>query len=65
MKTFEPPFFDSTNFIVEKKEFNYLPDNNSLNEYHVAFNVTDNFIMMAGVACVSVLENRNYQILEK
>lgn len=57
MKTFEPPFFDSTNFIVEKKEFNYLPDNNSLNEYHVAFNVTDNFIMMAGVACVSVLEN--------
>lgn len=56
MKTFEPSFFDTQNFISEKKEFNYLPAE-SHNTCHVAFNVTDNFIMMAGVACVSVLEN--------
>ena len=56
MKNFEPDFFDLKNFIANKKIFDYSPNNVS-KRYHIAFNVTDNFIMMTGVACVSVLEN--------
>lgn len=58
MRIYESSFFDVENFLQSKTEFDYLSDFHG-DLCHIAFNVNDEFIKMAGVTCISILENND------
>ena len=56
MKSFNPSFFAVENFLQRKETFDCLPEQ-ARDVCHIAFNVNDAYVKMAGVTCISVLEN--------
>ena len=57
MKTFEPGFFDTKNFIASVETFDYREPEDKRPVCHICYNVNDAFIMIMGASVVSVLEN--------
>ena len=55
MKEFVDTFFDVNNFIVSKLKYEYSSDGKK--EYHITYNVNDDFIPIMGASMISVLEN--------
>lgn len=56
MKSFDSSFFAVKNFLQRKETFDCLPEQ-ACDVCHIAFNVNDGYVKMAGVTCISVLEN--------
>ena len=52
MKSFNPSFFAVENFLQRKETFDCLPEQ-ARDVCHIAFNVNDAYVKMAGVTCIS------------
>ena len=57
MKTFTRDFFNESNFIIRKKEYNFLPEHQSDEIWHICYNVNDNYIPIMGTSVISIIEN--------
>ena len=55
MKSFGNSFFYVNNFLVSKLEYRYSESKKK--EYHITYNVNDDFIPIMGASMISVLEN--------
>ena len=57
MKTFAPDYFQSDTFLLETRDYNFLPDKDDREPCHIAYNVNPPFFRTMGVSVVSVVQS--------
>lgn len=57
MKSFVASFFDTENFLVSQKTFDYRATSSPAEEMHVCFNVNDPYFRLMGASAISIMEN--------
>lgn len=57
VKTFAPDFFRTDTFLLDVKDFDFLPSGDTRPPCHIAYNVNPPFFRMMGVSVVSVVQN--------
>ena len=57
VKTFAPDFFRTDTFLLDVKDFDFLPSGDTRPPCHIAYNVNPPFFRMMGVSVVSVVQD--------